>query len=103
MKMAVFLNVAPCSRVDIDRPAPLKRLSISTRLHGATSQKTAILAQITYLMMLLFWVLAPFRLVVRYQRFGETYCLHLQGCRGDAGIGGTYIGFDGGKTEGVGH
>jgi hypothetical protein len=28
---------------------------------------------------LLFWVLAPCRLVGRYQRFGETYCLHLQG------------------------
>jgi hypothetical protein len=26
-----------------------------------------------------FWVLAPYRLVDRCQRFGETYCLQLQG------------------------
>jgi hypothetical protein len=29
--------------------------------------------------MMLFWVLTPCRLVGRYQRFGETHCLHLQG------------------------
>jgi hypothetical protein len=33
------------------------------------------------LMMLLLWVVTPCRLVGRCQRFGETYCLHLQGCR----------------------
>jgi hypothetical protein len=31
------------------------------------------------LIMMMFWVLAPCRLVGRCQRFGETYCLHLQG------------------------
>jgi hypothetical protein len=35
--------------------------------------------------MLFFWVVTPCRLVDRYQRFGETYCLHLQGGSGDAG------------------
>jgi hypothetical protein len=29
--------------------------------------------------MLLLWVVTPCELVGRYQRFGETYCLHLQG------------------------
>jgi hypothetical protein len=29
--------------------------------------------------MMMFWVLAPCRLVSVCQRFGETYCLHLQG------------------------
>jgi hypothetical protein len=28
---------------------------------------------------LFFWVVTPCRLIGRYQRFGETYCLHLQG------------------------
>jgi hypothetical protein len=27
---------------------------------------------------MLFWVVTPCRLVSRYQRFGETYCLHLK-------------------------
>jgi hypothetical protein len=26
-----------------------------------------------------FWVLEPYKLAGRCQRFGETYCLHLQG------------------------
>jgi hypothetical protein len=30
-------------------------------------------------LMMFFWVLVPCRLVGRCQRFGETYCLHLQG------------------------
>jgi hypothetical protein len=30
---------------------------------------------------LVFWVVTPCRLVGRYQRFGGTYCLHLQGWR----------------------
>jgi hypothetical protein len=34
------------------------------------------------MMMMLFWVLAPCRLVGRCQRFGETYCFHLQSWRG---------------------
>jgi hypothetical protein len=29
-------------------------------------------------MMMFFWVLAPYRIVGRCQRFGETYYLHLQ-------------------------
>jgi hypothetical protein len=33
------------------------------------------------MMMMIFWVLTPCRLVARCQRFGETYCLHLQGWR----------------------
>jgi hypothetical protein len=31
------------------------------------------------MMMLFFWVLEPCGLVGRGQRFGETYCLHIQG------------------------
>jgi hypothetical protein len=31
------------------------------------------------MLMFVFWVMTPFRLVGRYQRFGGTYCLHLQG------------------------
>jgi hypothetical protein len=52
LKMAVFWVVSPCSLVDTDRrftgtyylhnQAPLKRRSIHTRLHGATSHKAAI-------------------------------------------------------------
>jgi hypothetical protein len=30
-------------------------------------------------MTMLFWVVTPYRHVGGYQRFGETYCLHLQG------------------------
>jgi hypothetical protein len=33
----------------------------------------------TAVRMMIFWVLAPCRLVGRCQRFGGTYCLHLQG------------------------
>jgi hypothetical protein len=29
--------------------------------------------------MLIFWVVTPYGNVGRYQRFGETYCLHHQG------------------------
>jgi hypothetical protein len=36
-------------------------------------------------MMMFFWVLVPCRLVGTCQRFGETYCLHLQGWSGDGG------------------
>jgi hypothetical protein len=32
----------------------------------------------TAVRMMMFWVLAPCRLVGRYQRFGETHCPHLQ-------------------------
>jgi hypothetical protein len=35
------------------------------------------------MMMMFFWVLVPCRLISRYKRFGETYCLHLQGCPED--------------------
>jgi hypothetical protein len=31
------------------------------------------------MLMLFFWIVTPCTLVGRYQRFGETYCLHLQG------------------------
>jgi hypothetical protein len=30
-------------------------------------------------MIMFFWVVTPCRLVDRYQNFGKTYCLHLQG------------------------
>jgi hypothetical protein len=29
--------------------------------------------------MIFFYCLEPFRVLVRFRRFGETYCLHLQG------------------------
>jgi hypothetical protein len=32
-------------------------------------------------MVMMFWALAPCRLVGRCQRFGVTYCFHLQGWR----------------------
>jgi hypothetical protein len=35
------------------------------------------------MMMLFFWVLVPYRLIGRYQRFGETYFLHFQACLED--------------------
>jgi hypothetical protein len=35
--------------------------------------------------MMFFWVLAPYRLVGRCQRFRETYYLHLPGWSGDTG------------------
>jgi hypothetical protein len=41
MKMTVFWAVAPCSLVEV--LAPLKCRYTSTRLHGATTQNTAIL------------------------------------------------------------
>jgi hypothetical protein len=31
------------------------------------------------MLMLVFWKVTPFGLESRYQRFGGTYCLHLQG------------------------
>jgi hypothetical protein len=31
------------------------------------------------MLMLVFWVVRLYGLAGRYQRFGETYCLHLQG------------------------
>jgi hypothetical protein len=34
------------------------------------------------LSILLFWVVTPCGLTGSYQRFGETYYLHLQGCVG---------------------
>jgi hypothetical protein len=41
-KFRIFWDVAPCSRVEVDRRfrAPLKSRSISTWLYSATSQKT---------------------------------------------------------------
>jgi hypothetical protein len=40
--------------------------------------------------MLVFWVITPFGLVVRYQRFGGTHCLHLQGLSSEDG-GGMFL------------
>jgi hypothetical protein len=34
---------------------------------------------LTAMRMTMSWVVTPYRLVGRYQHFGETYCLHLQG------------------------
>jgi hypothetical protein len=46
MKAAVFRDIAPCSLLDIDRRFTgaycHHHRSVSTRLHGTTSQKTAI-------------------------------------------------------------
>jgi hypothetical protein len=36
-------------------------------------------------MILFFWAVILYTLVGRYQQFGKTYCLHLQGCSGNAG------------------
>jgi hypothetical protein len=33
---------------------------------------------------MLFWILTPCRMAGRAQRFGEAYCVHLQGEIGDA-------------------
>jgi hypothetical protein len=40
----------------------------------------------TAVRMIVFWVWEPCRLVGRCQRFGETYCLHLQGWSGIATV-----------------
>jgi hypothetical protein len=40
-----------------------------------------VFTAVRIMMMMIFWVLAPCRLVGRYQRFGDTYCLHLQGAK----------------------
>jgi hypothetical protein len=53
-------------------------------------------------MVMSFWVLALCRLVGRCQRFGGTYCLHLQIYSGDAGNWELYIGFEEGNIEEVG-
>jgi hypothetical protein len=43
LKMAVFWDVAPCSLVEgVSQQTPLKSRLTSSRLHGATTQKTAI-------------------------------------------------------------
>jgi hypothetical protein len=42
MKMVVFWDVAPCSLIDITLMVEVVSLLVSTRLHGATSQKIAI-------------------------------------------------------------
>jgi hypothetical protein len=34
---------------------------------------------------MMFWILMPRSLICRWQRFGEIYCLHLQGRSGDVG------------------
>jgi hypothetical protein len=36
--------------------------------------------------MLVYWVVMPCRLVGRYQRFGETCCLHFQAYKTDIGL-----------------
>jgi hypothetical protein len=45
-----------------------------------------------------FWVVTPCRLVGRHQRFGEKYCLHLQGWNGGAGKWRAYIWLEGGQA-----
>jgi hypothetical protein len=51
---------------------------------SVTSRKTVVRKKFSKLKMKLFWVLAPCRHVGRRQRFGKTYCIHLQGWSGDA-------------------
>jgi hypothetical protein len=49
--------------------------------HGATTQiivSFEVLSAVR-MTMLFFWVVTPCRLVSIYQRFGEIYCIHLQG------------------------
>jgi hypothetical protein len=55
--------------------APLKRRS-TIILHGSITQKTTLNIEIRDDV----WVLTPHRLVGRYQHFGESHCLCLQGC-----------------------
>jgi hypothetical protein len=50
MKMTVFWDVALCNLVDVDRrfrelTTPIIMLTVSIRLHSATSQKAAIFKQ----------------------------------------------------------
>jgi hypothetical protein len=53
-------------------------------------------------MMIFSWVWAPCGLAGRSRRFGEAYCLHLQGRSDDGGNQRDYIGWQEGKFEGKG-
>jgi hypothetical protein len=52
--------------------------------------------------MMFFWVWEPCGPAGRSQRFGEAYCLHLQGWSYHAGNQRDYIGWQEGKSEGRG-
>jgi hypothetical protein len=49
-----------------------------------------------------FWVVTQSGLLSRYQRFGETYRLHLQGSVGYSGMSTVYIGSEEGQDGGGG-
>jgi hypothetical protein len=53
----------------------------------------------TYILMMFFWAWAPCGLAGRSQRFGEAYCLHLQGWSDHAGNQRDYIEWQEGKSE----
>jgi hypothetical protein len=57
MKITVFWDVVPCNLVEVQRclQAPLKCQTTSTRLHGATSQKTVIFKPQNLLFNALVW------------------------------------------------
>jgi hypothetical protein len=47
--------------------------------NGIHDSSASFLVREIGLILMLFWVVTPCRLVGRYHRFRETYCLHLQG------------------------
>jgi hypothetical protein len=49
---------------------------------------------------LFFWILTSCRLVGRYQRFGETQCIHFRAEVAGLTTGGIYMGLEEGKAEG---
>jgi hypothetical protein len=53
-----------------------KTINVS-KINTQQAERHACLQQSS---MLVFWVVTSYRLVSRYQRFGGTYCLHLQYC-----------------------
>jgi hypothetical protein len=88
------LNCKPCPK---DMNTRLSRIrthisddKINSALHNmitiilltkiSETMKSAVLTAVK-ISMLSLWVVTPCRLVSRYRRFGESYCLHLQSWR----------------------
>jgi hypothetical protein len=73
--------------------------SLRSIRHQAINIYGEVEVQLQAYMMLFFLVLASCRLVGRCQRFGDTYCLHIQGWSGDAGKWWDVIGLEEGKAS----
>jgi hypothetical protein len=58
---------------------PTERQRSATRILWRCVRLEAFMAVRMMMMMMIFCVATPYRLVGRYQRFGETYCVHFEG------------------------